>query len=186
MPGPEGGPNHPGTGDAYRRETRPTTGTSGPPSATSGPPSRRRRETGAHPELLVAHRPNRMVDHRAKNPIQHGGNQANIRARLRLGNRPLLDFSAPLNALGPPPVAVAAVRAATESIDRYPEPNSPRLVERLAEFHGVPADRIMVGAGTTELINLIGQLLRDELGQRPRSPFERKRRHAHLVEPSYG
>src|SRR5215213_2160853 len=111
------------------------------------------RPTGAHPDLLVAHPPNRMVDNRAKNPIQHGGNQATIRARLKLGNRPLLDFSAPLNALGPPPVAVAAVRAATESIDRYPEPNAARLVARLAEFHRVPADRIIVGAGTTELIN---------------------------------
>ena len=80
----------------------------------------------------------RMLDHRATLPIQHGGNQSAIRTRLKLGNQPLLDFSAPLNALGPPRGAVAAVRAATESIDRYPEPGSPRLVERLAEYHGVP------------------------------------------------
>jgi threonine-phosphate decarboxylase len=127
-----------------------------------------------------------MVDHRAKNPIQHGGNQANIRARLKLGNRPLLDFSAPLNALGPPPVAVAAVRAATETIDRYPEPNSPRLVERLADFHGVPTDQIIVGAGTTELINLIGQMVRETAGRRRRSFGVPKPPTAHLVEPSYG
>src|SRR5580704_7211347 len=74
-----------------------------------------------------------MLDHRATLPIQHGGNQSAIRARLKLGNRPLLDFSAPLNGLGPPPGAVEAVRAATETIDRYPEPGAPRLVERLAE-----------------------------------------------------
>ena len=43
-----------------------------------------------------------MLDHQATLPIQHGGNQSAIRARLRLGNRPLLDFSAPLNGLGPP------------------------------------------------------------------------------------
>src|SRR3954469_924677 len=104
-----------------------------------------------------------MLDYQATRPIQHGGNQSAIRARLKLGNRPLLDFSAPLNALGPPPVAVAVVRAATETIDRYPEPNSPRLVARLAAFHNVPTDRIIVGAGTTELINLIGQMLRDDL-----------------------
>ena len=84
-----------------------------------------------------------MVDHRATLPIQHGGNQSAIRARLKLGNRTLLDFSAPLNALGPPRGAVAAVRAATDSIDRYPEPGAPRLVERLAEYHRVPADRIL-------------------------------------------
>src|SRR5438094_9137805 len=93
--------------------------------------------------------PNRRVDHHATIPIQHGGNQSAIRARLKLGNRPLLDFSAPLNGLGPPLGAVAAVRAATESIDRYPDPGSPRLVERLADYHRVPTDRIIVGAGAT-------------------------------------
>ena len=110
----------------------------------------------------------RMVDYQATKPIQHGGNQSAIRARLKLGNRPLVDFSAPLNALGPPPGAVAAVREATESIDRYPEPGSPRLVRRLAEYHGVPTDRIIVGAGTTELISLVGQVYRESLGRQPR------------------
>lgn len=127
-----------------------------------------------------------MVDHRAKNPIQHGGNQANIRARLKLGNRPLLDFSAPLNGLGPPPAAVAAVRAATETIDRYPEPNSPRLVERLADFHDVPPEQIIVGAGTTELINLIGYMVRENAGRRRRGFGVPKPPSAHLIEPSYG
>src|ERR1700732_3251978 len=78
---------------------------------------------------------NRMHDPIATLPIQHGGNQTAIRARLRLGNRPLLDFSAPLNGLGPPAGAVSAVRRATESIGRYPEPGAPRLIERLAEYH---------------------------------------------------
>ena len=127
-----------------------------------------------------------MVDYQATRPIQHGGNQSAIRARLKLGNRPLVDFSAPLNALGPPPGAVAAVRAATETIDRYPEPGSPRLVERLAEYHGVPTDRIIVGAGTTELISLIGQVYRESLGRRPCDHGDPATPLAHLVEPSYG
>ena len=120
-------------------------------------------------------------NHRATNPIQHGGNQSAIRARLKLGNRPLQDFSAPLNALGPPRGAVAEVYRTIESIDRYPEPGSPRLVEYLAELHGVPADHILVGAGTTELISLIGQAYcgRGEPGG-PRMTV------AHLIEPTYG
>ena len=109
-----------------------------------------------------------MRDNQATLPIQHGGNQSAIRARLRLGNRPLLDFSAPLNGLGPPAGAVTAVRRSTDSIGRYPEPGAPRLVERLAEFHGVPADRILVGAGTSELISLVGP-------GRPRRPPRRRR-----------
>lgn len=127
-----------------------------------------------------------MVDYQATKPIQHGGNQSAIRARLKLGNRPLVDFSAPLNALGPPPGAVAAVREATESIDRYPEPGSPRLVRRLAEYHGVPADRIIVGAGTTELISLIGQVYRESLGRHAGEWPATGAPLAHLVEPSYG
>lgn len=127
-----------------------------------------------------------MVDYRATNPIQHGGNQSAIRNRLKLGNRPLVDFSAPLNALGPPRGAVAAVRAVTESIDRYPEPGSPRLVERLADRHGVAADRIMVGAGTTELISLIGQMVRETLNDGVFDPDDAEVAQAHLVEPTYG
>jgi len=127
-----------------------------------------------------------MVDYRATNPIQHGGNQSAIRTRLKLGNRPLVDFSAPLNALGPPRGALAAVRAVTESIDRYPEPGSPRLVERLADRHGVSPDRIMVGAGTTELISLIGQLVRETNSSRDSDPDDAEEALAHLVEPTYG
>ncbi len=127
-----------------------------------------------------------MRDTQATLPIQHGGNQSAIRARLRLGSRPLLDFSAPLNGLGPPAAAVAAVRRVTDSIGRYPEPNTPRLVERLAEFHDVPTDRILVGAGTSELISLIGQALREELLQEAREAGEPNRPLSHLVEPTYG
>jgi threonine-phosphate decarboxylase len=127
-----------------------------------------------------------MIDYQATRPIQHGGNQSAIRARLKLGDRPLLDFSAPLNALGPPAGAVSAVREATETIDRYPEPGSPRLIARLAEYHGVAADRIIVGAGTTELISLIGQMYRESLGRSASGPVAPEAPLAHLVEPTYG
>jgi threonine-phosphate decarboxylase len=127
-----------------------------------------------------------MLDHHATLPIQHGGNQSAIRARLRLGNRPLLDFSAPLNGLGPPRGAVEAVRWATDSIGRYPEPGAPRLIERLAEFHNIPADRILVGAGTTELISLVGQCLREDLLWQARELGDPDMPLSHLVEPTYG
>src|SRR5262249_10376809 len=125
-----------------------------------------------------------MVDYRATLPIQHGGNQSAIRARLKLGNRKLLDFSSPLNGLGPPAGAVEAVRAATDTIDRYPEPGAPRLVARLAEYHRIPPDRILIGAGTTELISLIGQVMRDPLARRVRELGDPELPLAHLIEPS--
>ena len=107
-----------------------------------------------------------MLDYQATRPIQHGGNQSAIRARLGAGQTGRSWTSRPRSTRwGRPPVRVAAVREATEAIDRYPEPGSPRLIARLAEYHGVAADRIIVGAGTTELIGLIGQMYRESLGR---------------------
>ncbi|HMB03922.1 MAG TPA: aminotransferase class I/II-fold pyridoxal phosphate-dependent enzyme [Isosphaeraceae bacterium] len=119
-------------------------------------------------------------------PIPHGGNPASVRRRLGLGDAPLLDFSASVNPLGPPPAAVAAARAALDRIDRYPESGCPRLTERLAESHGVPADRVIVGAGTTELIGLIGQSLREVLALHVYQDGDPAMPVSHLVEPTYG
>jgi threonine-phosphate decarboxylase len=119
-------------------------------------------------------------------PIPHGGNPASVRRRLGLGDAPLLDFSASVNPLGPPPAVLAAARSALDQIDRYPEPGCPRLTEQLAEHHGVPIDRVIVGAGTTELISLIGQSLREVLALHADQRGDPARPVSHLVEPTYG
>jgi threonine-phosphate decarboxylase len=117
--------------------------------------------------------------------IQHGGNTNAVRARLGLGDRPLLDFSGNINPLGPPPAALAAARAAIGGSGQYPETGCPRLVERLAEFHDVPADRVIVGAGTTELISLIAQSLREVLALHAKELGDPRMPLSHLVEPTY-
>lgn len=63
---------------------------------------------------------------------------------------PRYDFSSNANALGPCPAVLAAVR--TADVSRYPDPLYVRLRERLAEWHGATPDRIVVGAGASELI----------------------------------
>ena len=63
---------------------------------------------------------------------------------------PRYDFSSNANALGPCPPVLAAIRAA--NVGRYPDPHYVRLRERLAVWHGTTADRIVVGAGASELI----------------------------------
>ncbi len=119
-------------------------------------------------------------------PIHHGGDVSGIRRRLGLGDAPLVDFSTNLNPLGPPSGAIEAARRAVEAAGRYPEPGCPRLVERIAEHHGVPADRVIVGAGSTELIGLIGQSLREVLAFHAQSLGDPSRPLSHFVDPSYG
>lgn len=63
---------------------------------------------------------------------------------------PRFDFSSNANALGPCPSALIAVRAA--QVSRYPDPLYTRLRERLAAWHGIAPERIVLGAGASELI----------------------------------
>jgi threonine-phosphate decarboxylase len=119
-------------------------------------------------------------------PIHHGGDPAGVRVRLGLGDAPLLDFSASPNPLGPPPTVLEAARRAIDRAGEYPEPGCPRLIERLADLHGVPVDRVIVGAGTTELIGLIGQSLREVLAFHAQSLGDPSRPLSHLIDPTYG
>ena len=63
---------------------------------------------------------------------------------------PRYDFSTNANPLGPCPAVLSAVRRA--DVTRYPDPSYTQLRETLASFHGTTPDRIVVGAGASELI----------------------------------
>lgn len=119
-------------------------------------------------------------------PIPHGGNPASVRRRYGLGEGSLLDFSTGLNPLGPPPALIAEARNALARVSEYGEPAAPRLTERLASVHGVDADRIIVGAGATEIIGLIGQSLREVLALHAMERGNPAMPVSHLVEPTYG
>jgi histidinol-phosphate aminotransferase len=72
----------------------------------------------------------------------HGGTDA--------GPQPRYDFSTNANPLGPCPMVLRAVREA--DVTRYPDPLYTNLRAALSRHHGVAADRIVVGAGASELI----------------------------------
>jgi len=61
------------------------------------------------------------------------------------------------NPLGPSPKAKEAIRKALESIYLYPDGGGYYLRERLAEYHGLEMDQIILGAGSTDLIELVGK-----------------------------
>ena len=60
------------------------------------------------------------------------------------------DFSVNANATGPCPAALAAARSADRC--RYPDPAYTALRRALGRFHGVPAERVVIGGSASELI----------------------------------
>lgn len=59
------------------------------------------------------------------------------------------------NPYGPSPKAIEAIRAAASEVHRYPDGDANALKERLAAFHGVNRDRILLGNGSNEVLELI-------------------------------
>ena len=87
----------------------------------------------------------------------HGGDWAGYKTEY--GSLPL-DYSANVSPLGlPDGVREAAVQALQEA-DRYPDPLCRMLRARLAQRHGVPAERIVCGNGAADLIFRICRVLR--------------------------
>jgi histidinol-phosphate aminotransferase len=59
------------------------------------------------------------------------------------------------NPLGPSPLASKAAARAMTELHRYPDAIASRLRDALAERHDVPPDHVVVGNGSTELIQLL-------------------------------
>ncbi len=79
-------------------------------------------------------------------------------AQLGLPPQALVKLDANENPYGPPP-AVRQALAELEGIHIYPDPESRRLRRALADFHDLPAERLLAGAGADELIDLTMRLL---------------------------
>ena len=62
------------------------------------------------------------------------------------------------NALGPSPKAMEAIRECLAGTNRYPDAGGYYLREKLAAVHKVEMDQIVLGAGSTELILLLGEI----------------------------
>ncbi|MFZ0520533.1 MAG: histidinol-phosphate transaminase [Candidatus Acidiferrales bacterium] len=62
------------------------------------------------------------------------------------------------NPLGPSPLAMAAAQKALADTHRYPDATGLPLCEALAKKHAVSTDNIILGAGSTELIDLAARI----------------------------
>ena len=70
--------------------------------------------------------------------------------------RPLIKLSANENPLGTSPHALAA-RADAAAPALYPDPDSKALRAAIGQLHGLPAERVIMGTGSDELLNLAAQ-----------------------------
>ncbi len=77
--------------------------------------------------------------------------------RLGIDADKLIKLDANENPFGPSPRVIKAL-AALPNMHVYPDPESGRLRDLLADYTGVPAEQILCGAGADELIELIMQL----------------------------
>lgn len=60
------------------------------------------------------------------------------------------------NALGPSEAVVRAIGNSVKEANRYPWQTRQILAERISGMEGVPTDRILIGAGSTEILQLAG------------------------------
>jgi len=87
--------------------------------------------------------------------VWHGGQI--YQAAMRLGRpvKSIVDFSASINPLGPPPSVLRAIRKHLSDCRYYPDSQGTALRNRLAECHGVSPEFIALGNGSAELIRLL-------------------------------
>ncbi len=75
--------------------------------------------------------------------------------RARYGCERIVKMASNENALGASPMVQERLRRAADTVFRYPQGGNPRLVQALAQKHGVDADRIVVSNGSDEIIDLL-------------------------------
>ncbi|MCE5242135.1 MAG: threonine-phosphate decarboxylase [Syntrophobacteraceae bacterium] len=84
--------------------------------------------------------------------VVHGGNVYEISSLLGCAPEAVLDYSASINPLGPPPGLLEEFNRYYSRLQHYPDIGNRMLLNALSRFHGVACDQIVVGNGSTELI----------------------------------
>ena len=92
--------------------------------------------------------------------VSHGGDVWGFSRKYNIPLENVLDFSGPINFLGPAPKAVEAVKQYAKLIRFYPDPNPVELREEIAAYvgHGVCTENIILGNGSIELIYMITEI----------------------------
>jgi threonine-phosphate decarboxylase len=92
--------------------------------------------------------------------INHGGDIFALARERGWAWQDMLDFSASINPLGPPPGVGAAICSGLDRIVHYPEREPSRLRRVLADTWRVAEDQLLLGNGATELIFFLARVFR--------------------------
>ena len=84
--------------------------------------------------------------------IVHGGNIYELSALAGCPPEEILDFSASINPLGPPPGLEAELSGCFRLLESYPDIHCDVLIRAISEFHDIDPACIVVANGSTELI----------------------------------
>lgn len=90
-------------------------------------------------------------------PVQHihGGNVFAAAQELGWPQSKILDFSANINPLGPPPGVFDSISQSMHLIVNYPDPHCMELKQALSEYLDISKKHIVTGNGVAELIYLL-------------------------------
>ncbi|MFC2146730.1 histidinol-phosphate transaminase [Acidobacteriota bacterium] len=88
-----------------------------------------------------------MVPYNPGKPIEELQREHNLKKVVKLASNE--------NPSGVPPIVAEAIKKEIANINIYPESDSYYLRQRIADYNGIQADNVMVGAGSVELIRII-------------------------------
>jgi threonine-phosphate decarboxylase len=93
--------------------------------------------------------------------ISHGGDIWGFSRKYKIPLEEVLEFSGPINFLGPSPKAVEAVKQNAKLIKFYPDPNPVEFKTEIAKYVGcgIQEENILLGNGSIELIYMITEIL---------------------------
>lgn len=91
---------------------------------------------------------------RAIAPYQPGKPISELAREMGLKEESIVKLASNENPLGASPKALAAMRAALDEVARYPDGNGFELRMALARMHGVAAERIVLGNGSNDVLEM--------------------------------
>jgi threonine-phosphate decarboxylase len=85
----------------------------------------------------------------------HGGDLLTASTAFGVEKEKLIDFSANINPLGPPPRVLERIKEEMKHMVHYPDPAHRSLTALLAAKYGVEKEMLIVGNGAAECISLV-------------------------------